>query len=305
MKEAFTSHKFASDKAKMIDRINVILAEYQHQGYQLTVRQLYYQLVARDIIPNNQRSYKNTGNLVSEARQAGYIDWMAIEDRGRTTKTPQYWEKPGDVVKAAAYSWRIDKWASQPWSVEVMVEKDALSGILQPVCSEYEVPFTANKGYSSSSALYFTAKRIERLIRLDKNILVLYLGDHDPSGVDMTRDVLKRLELYGYAQGEIEVRRLALNMDQIRRWNPPPAPAKESDSRASGYIQKHGDECWELDAVEPRELRRLVEANILDVRDEAIWARDYANQERLRTKLNRMADEFVDELDNNEEEEEL
>src|SRR6185369_10539864 len=112
---------------------------YRRQGYRLSLRQLYYQLVARALIENSEKSYKNIGNLVSDARQAGLIDWDMIEDRGRETVSVSHWDSPADIVRSAAYSFRIDKWADQPWHVEVMVEKDALSGVLGPVCRRLDI----------------------------------------------------------------------------------------------------------------------------------------------------------------------
>ncbi len=146
MKQAFIDHKFSDASLKMIDIFNGILDEYRLQGFRLSLRQLYYQGVARGHIENSQRSYKNIGNLVSNARQAGLIDWDMIEDRNRETVIPQHWNNPAEIVEAAANSYRIDKWANQPIHIEVMVEKDALSGVLVPVCRRLDIGITANKG---------------------------------------------------------------------------------------------------------------------------------------------------------------
>src|SRR5215831_9632022 len=179
----------------LIVKANEILAEYEDAGYDLSVRQLYYQFVARDIIPNTVRSYGNLASLISDARKAGLIDWNMILDRGRVVIENSHWTSPKSILESAVFSFAIDKWATQPNFVHVLVEKQALEGVLQPVCSELDVPFLANKGYCSDSTMYRIGKRIERACDRGKKTVVIYLGDHDPSGIDMTRDVLERLEM--------------------------------------------------------------------------------------------------------------
>jgi len=291
MKELFQEKKFNAGSKVMISTINAILDDYAGQGYDLTLRQLYYQLVAKNIIPNSERSYKNTGNLVSEARLAGLIDWNMISDRGRGIVRNSHWETPADIVRSAADAFQIDHWKNQPCYVEVMVEKQALEGVLIPVCRELDVPFSANKGYSSSSALYMTGKRYMWKQEDGKRLYVLYLGDHDPSGIDMTRDVTDRL--FMFAGGKpVTVQRLALNMDQIEDMKPPENPAKLTDSRAEGYIKKFGKSSWELDAIEPRRLAGLVRDAITGILDMAEWERSHKKQEGMRKELTSFADNY-------------
>jgi len=177
MKELFTTHKFSAASSSLINIINGILKEYEIQGFRLSLRQLYYQLVSRSYIPNTQRSYKNVGSLVSNARQAGLIDWDMIEDRGRSTVALAHWSNPGEIVQSAARQFRIEKWADQPYHIEVMVEKDALSGVLEPVCRQLDIGITANKGYCSSSTMYEIGRRLRYHKQEGKDLCVLYLGD--------------------------------------------------------------------------------------------------------------------------------
>src|SRR3990167_2865327 len=163
-KQKFIDHKFNRASLELVTIANGILNEYREMGYRLSLRQLYYQLVARDYIPNTVKSYKRIGNLVSDARLAGLLDWDMIEDRGRDAVIPTAWTSPAEIVRDAAQQFRVDRWQGQPCHVEVMVEKDALSGILGPVCRDLHVRFTANKGYSSSSAMYEAGKRIANAI---------------------------------------------------------------------------------------------------------------------------------------------
>ncbi|MHB8191802.1 MAG: hypothetical protein ACYDGL_00815 [Bellilinea sp.] len=293
MKEAFIERSFSATNMAMIQYINQVLEEYRRQGYRLSLRQLYYQLVARDRIPNSLRSYKNIGNLVSNARQAGLIDWGMIEDRNRETAIPSHWNSPAEIVRAAAEQFRIDKWESQPYHIEVMVEKDALSGVLEPVCRELDIGITANKGYSSSSTMYEIGKRIYQRQREGKTICILYLGDHDPSGIDMTRDVRERLEMYSRL-GMIEVDRLALNWEQIEIWRPPENPAKETDARYKNYANQFGESSWELDAVEPSQLANLVRDAVLVRRDEELWTEAIYQENGMQLKLLKFAEGYED-----------
>jgi hypothetical protein len=228
---------------------------------------------------------------VSEARQAGHIDWAMIEDRNRDTVLPQHWGSPGEIVKAAARSFQIDKWENQPWHIEVMVEKDALSGVLEPICWQLDVGLTANKGYSSSSTMFEIGQRIrhKRILR-HKKILVVYLGDHDPSGIDMTRDIEERLMMY--SEGQVKVARIALNMDQVELWHPPENPAKQTDSRFQAYMDLYGNSSWELDAVEPRQLSELVSQIVIEHRDDQLWEDAVAREAEMRNGLMTFANDY-------------
>ena len=289
MKEKFIDHKFSAESLELIKKCNGILVEYQRQGYRLSLRQLYYQLVSRDYIENTVKSYKRVGDMVSNARLAGLLDWAMIEDRGREVVENSHWRNPAGILRSAAYSFKMDKWVGQENYVEVFVEKDALSGILLPVCREMDVRFTANKGYSSSSAMYEASNRFSKAATDEKYIHVIYLGDHDPSGIDMTRDITDRFELFTRGGVGINVHRLALNFDQVELWNPPENPAKESDSRYEDYARKFGESSWELDAVEPATLAGLVRDQIRELIDTDAWAEVTAKETEYIEELQRLA----------------
>lgn len=122
----YKSIKFQQKSLELIKLVNQVVEEYQAQGYELTLRQAYYQLVARGYIPNNERSYKNIGNLINDGRLAGLIDWHSITDRTRNLRRNGHWDNPADVIASARYSYLLNKWDGQPNYVEVWVEKDAL-----------------------------------------------------------------------------------------------------------------------------------------------------------------------------------
>ncbi len=203
------------------------------------------------------------------------------------------WTNPSEILSSCADQFRVDLWADQPCYVEVMVEKQALEGVLEPVCNELYVPFTANKGYSSSSAMYEASKRMRKRIHQDKSVHVIYLGDHDPSGIDMTRDITDRLRMFARTEDSeinIYVHRIALNMPQIEKLRPPENPAKVTDSRAKSYISKFGRSSWELDAIEPRELASLVRKKVLDLRDPKLWKAAKAKEQKMREELKDFAE---------------
>ena len=257
--ERFTKWKPRSEEVRFILHHAIrVIDEYRAQGYALTVRQVYYQLVARDLIPNNQSFYNRLKGVLVKGRMAGFIDWDAIVDRGRTPSMVSDWRTPAELLNAAAEQFRLDRWHGQPCHVEVWCEKDALSSVLEPVCQRYHVRYLANKGYSSVTAMYDAAKRFEKMADEEGRLpVVIYLGDMDPSGMDMTRDINKRLDVMTYRL-DIEVLRLALTIEQVREYNPPPNRTKNTDSRSATYRRDYGMECWELDALEPQVLDALV-----------------------------------------------
>jgi hypothetical protein len=291
-RQIFVDKNFRAAGLAKLELVNNILDEYEAQGFDLSLRQVYYQMVARGHIENSNRSYKNLGNLVNDGRLAGMVDWDMIVDRGRVTITPPHWRSPAAIVRAAANGFAIDKWATQDCHIEVMVEKDALSGVLEPVCRKLDIRFTANKGYPSSSILYGMSKRLIEQAELGKEIWIMHLGDHDPSGIDMTRDLIDRLGLFTWEQTSMEIDRLALNMNQVRSLNPPENPAKTTDSRYQAYLVEFGDASWELDAIEPTELARIVTDAVEGMRDQDAWDRAVERESKMKAELMEFADSY-------------
>lgn len=267
-REAYIEKKFSPRSMALIAKAEEICRDYAAQGFDLTLRQLYYQFVARDLLPNKQSEYKRLGSIVNDARLAGLLDWDYIVDRTRNLRGLSHWDNPHSVIRSAASSYRTERWANQPHRVEVWIEKDALVGVISQVCQRYDVDYFSCRGYTSQSELWGAAQRMLSYERAGQKPVIIHLGDHDPSGVDMTRDIRERLELF---EADVEVRRIALNMDQVEEYQPPPNPAKLTDSRAGGYIREHGRSSWELDALEPTLLDRLIEEEIWDCRDLELW----------------------------------
>jgi hypothetical protein len=288
MKEVFIQYQPRAATLAVIDQANTIIDEYFAQGFTLTLRQLFYQFVSRALLENTLRAYKNLGVTVRNARDGGLIDWDAIEDRTREVHTHSSWDGPAKIIGSAARSYRIDLWEDQLYRPEVWIEKDALLGVIEGVCTEYRVPFFAHRGNNSQTLEHEGGKRFAEHFDQGLIPLVLHLADHDPNGIDMTRDNRKRLSLY--AGQEVEVRRIALNMDQVQRYAPPANFAKESDSRSDGYVGAFGtSECWELDALSPTVIADLIRAEIETLIDQPTWERSEAKEADDRALLAKAA----------------
>lgn len=282
---------FRGASLQTIHRARTICEEYAAEGFDLTLRQLYYQFVSRDWIANKDTEYKRLGSIINDARLAGQLDWNFIVDRTRNLRGNSHWDTPAEVLQSAARGYATDKWRSQDTRIEVWIEKDALVGVLESCCPGLDVDYFSCRGYTSQSEVWGAAQRIGHYIDEGQQVVVLHLGDHDPSGIDMTRDIRERLSMFiaqdlGHADayagyepweyqeeigGSLIIERIALNWPQVEEHQPPPNPAKLSDSRAERYIEKYGRYSWELDALEPRLLVALIEESVHRYRDVEKW----------------------------------
>lgn len=267
-----------------IDRANTVIEEYAAQGYSLTLRQLYYQFVQRNWIPNEQKEYDRLSEHVTNGRRAGLIDWNAIVDLTREIVSPASWADAQEIIRSASTGFRLDLWKNQPAHVEVWFEKDALMNVFERAANEQRIGYFSMRGYASDSSLWRAATRLKAKQDEGKNVIVLHFGDHDPSGIDMTRDIEERLNLF---QATPEIRRKALNIGQVKRYKLINNPAKESDSRHSKYKAEFGVYSWELDALEPSVLVKLVRDEVEKLIDAEQWAQDKAEEDKQRESLSK------------------
>lgn len=202
-----------ADKRSVINAMVDICEEYQRDNYTLTLRQLYYQLVARDFIPNHDKVYKKISGLKDEAVYGGLIDWGVFEDRGRVPHTPYYENSVAEALERTVGYYRLDRQENQNVHVEVWTEKDAISSILKRVTNRYGITLVVNKGYTSSTAIYGAYERFSEKLNRDKKVKILYFGDHDPSGLDMIRDIRERL-MFMFLHGE----QLEIFRDELEEW---------------------------------------------------------------------------------------
>jgi hypothetical protein len=288
MIETFKIIRFRQATLAQIDEANEIIGEYRTLGFILTLRQLFYQFVSRAALANTLAEYKRLGRTVTDARRAGRIDWGAIEDRTRNVRRLPTWDDPSEIINACASQYRESLWSPQPYRPEVWIEKDALIGVIEGVSNEFRAPYFSCRGNVSESEMYAASKRFADHLEQGQVPVVLHLSDHDPNGLDMTRDIRERLALF--APQEIEVRRLALNLDQTAAL--PPNFAKEKDSRYAAYVRQFGRDCWELDALSPDVISGLVRDALDGLIDAQAWAEAMASEEENRAVLIKASDNW-------------
>lgn len=270
--EEFKPKKFSAAHKQLIKQANKIIDEYKASGHMMTLRMIHYQFVARDLYDNTQQNYKRLGNVLDAGRKAGLVPWDAIEDTTRLLRRISVWNTPESAVEGLRDKFKLDPWDEQPTlrRIEVWVEKDAAVGIIRPTCNRLRIPYFSCRGYSSSTGLYDAGKRLAAYRAAGYETLVLYLGDHDPSGLQMTDSTEEKVHMF--ARSEIEFRRIALTMDQIREHNPPANFVKETDSRTKWYVDTVGTEdAWELDALSPQMVDELIESHVQPLIDQEAW----------------------------------
>lgn len=354
-KIAYEPWKPGDDALYVVQEAERIIGVMRDQGFDLTLRQMYYQFVAHDLFPsdrtwvqndrgawvrdengtpNAEPNYKWLGGILNRARLAGLLDWNSMVDRTRSIAGVGYFQTVEDLVTDLALYHSVDHWADQDDYMEVWVEKEALIQVVERAASRYGCPYFACRGYVSQSEQWAAANRLRAQVEQGKRVTVLHLGDHDPSGVDMSRDIRDRIRTFttqdylndnfGYVtrfagmsleaaregvpttaiekamaartayddSPPITVKRIALNMDQIVQYDPPPNPAKLTDSRSKEYVLEHGDQSWELDALDPATLVDLIDAEIQDVIDAPRWAARAAIQREEREALQYVSDNW-------------
>lgn len=293
MRVQYIEKTFRGETLRMIELANAVIDEYMQAGLKLTLRQLYYQFVARGYIDNQQSEYKRLGSIISDGRLAGLVDWSAIEDRTRNIQKNGHWSNAGEIIQAAASTFAMDRWMYQHYRPEVWIEKEALVGVVADICRDLDVTYFACRGYVSQSEMWEAGQRLKVVREVyHQSPIIIHLGDHDPSGIDMTRDISERLGLF--LPFSVEVNRIALNMDQVDEFGPPPNPTKLRDSRSGGYVKKFGMESWELDALEPKILRSLISDTVKKYRDEDTYAMVLDIESKHRETLYDFVDNWED-----------
>lgn len=282
-------------KQEIIDNSLEIANEYRDQhGLTLTLRQLYYQHVARGLSPNGDKHYKRIGAVLGEARLNGEFPISYIEDRGRhvgsTSATKiltvnDAIKKVADDLAQQPFWLHYGRWYGQKTKVFVWVEKEALTGVLEGVCKQLGVGLFPCKGYPSISALADWANETATLLKRAEKAVILYLGDHDPDGLQIpisAEETLRQIMAVEGLRFNFEIKRIALTLAQIKKFNPPPMPAKQTSARYAAYKKRTGiDKAWELDALSPPVLQKLVKAEVGSYFNEAIYR---ANQDDAKAK---------------------
>jgi hypothetical protein len=250
----------------------------------ITGRGVGYKLFARGLIPSMANSeMQRVYRLLKEAREQGDIPWEWIVDETRRIERTPTWDNPAEYARCVARSYRRDFWNQQPVRCEVWSEKGTVRGVLQPVLDEYAVGFRVMHGFASATAVYDAAQDDD-----GRELIVLYVGDYDPSGMFMSAvDLPKRLSEYG--GNHITLKRIALTREQVRGLPSFPAADKKKDKRYEWFARNYGSRCWELDAMDPNDLRACVEEAIKELIEPEAWGRceivNRAERESLKTVL--------------------
>lgn len=263
--EKFEDYDPHGKTKQLLKHVNDIVNEYAKKGLDLTVRQVHYQLVSRNITKNTDANYKALTNLVKRARLAGMIDWDAIVDRNRESNIPYYNYSVQDALRSSLDCYSRDKMQFQKVYIEVMIEKMAIYEIVEQITRKYTIRLTGDKGFCSNTVLYKVAERLKEAMKQGKYAYVLYIGDHDPSGLTMDKSINDTLSLMG-AKG-FEFRRVALTPEQVKEYNLPPNKIKDGDRNSDSYREKHGSTSWECDALPPEILQEVLEDEILSIID--------------------------------------
>lgn len=286
----YKPQRFNASSLLVINQANAIIDDYRRQGFQLTLRQLYYQFVARNWLKNSQKNYKRLGDIISNARLDGRVDWNALVDHTRFVRSLAHFADPGEIIGATIHNFNVDMWENQKYRPEIWIEKDALVSVFERVANVYDVPLFSCRGYTSQSAMWRAAGRLQEYMREGKTPVIFHFGDHDPSGLDMSRDITDRLTMF---MGEGPLKRIALNMDQVEEYDPPPNPAKITDSRYEWYIREHDTtDSWELDALDPATLYAAAEEEIKGLIDQKAWDKDKDYQKESREELEKISRNF-------------
>jgi len=260
------------DKVKL--QVDKAFEFFDGEGIKPSLRTLYYRLVSVKAIPHTDAAYKTLSRKFVEWRMAGDYPWDALEDNTRTTMgergdekfdggalsrfkehiEDQLNEMSLDKILSELFDYykpkfEYGRWADQPNIVEVWVEKEALAPTLATWLGDKTTIIRVNRGYSSWTFIYNNVCELAEIIENHDRVVILYLGDHDPSGLDIDRFLNEALEHFGIDPDKVEFQRFALTQEQINRYQLPPIGVNVKDSRAAGYIQLYGDRAWELDAL--------------------------------------------------------
>ena len=284
----YVNWKPRPETAALVVRANEIIENFSEQGYRITLRQLYYQLVQSNYFANVQNNYKKLSEIMTKARWAGYTRLDALYDPGREPIVPPTWYSPEDFVETAADHYHTDRWYGSDQRVELWAEKDAVASVLRPVARQWQVAYQSARGYMGLGAMAQARTRVLEWTAVGAtSVIILYCGDHDASGQDIPRVIQEQFtKLLHETDTAVDVDVIALTGEQIDLYNPPPQPAKASDSRTTAYMRRHGvSAVWELDALAPNVLSEVASDAIEEFKPmdyDAIVSDDSRNRQRIK-----------------------
>ena len=273
-----------------LDSIKQILEEYKNQGYlPVTLRHLYYKLVSRTLIENKVEEYRKVVKLMTYARENHIIPYSYLTDSSRTPKIVSQFDNLKDLGNAAINSYKKCRWKCQDCYLEVWIEKAAMTSTIEDITRKYCVPLITGKGYNSLPIIWDAYNRMKEYNK--EHNIIIYLGDHDPSGVNMDLDIRNRfMKNFGI---EPDIQRIALTMDQIQQYNLPSQFAKKKDPRYKKYKNQYGSESWEIEALPIKIIRELLENKIREYIDPVKYNRVLEQEEQDKERFMEMIEELL------------
>jgi hypothetical protein len=253
-------------------------------AHPITGRGVGYKLFTAGLIPSMARAeMQRVYRLLKEARERGCVPWAWIVDETRAIERTSTWNDPTEYARCVARSYRRDFWAQQPVRCEVWSEKGTVRGVLAPVLDHFAVGFRVMHGFSGATTIYDVAQDDD-----GRELIVLYVGDFDPSGMFMSEEDLPA-RISNYGGDHITLKRIALTREHVNGLPSFPATDKQKDPRYKWFRANYGDRCWELDAMDPNDLRDCVHNAITELIEPVAWQRceivNEAEQESLKTIL--------------------
>jgi hypothetical protein len=232
----------------------VLIAQICIENQPLTLRSVFYQVVSAGLKPStDDEHYKAVGRVLKRLRRERLVPYGWIVDSMRATLKPSSWSGLGDYLETVRDSYRRDFWEHLPEYIHVITEKDAIAGVIQPVTQNYDVALSPLRGYASDSFVYSIA---ETWNCIEKPIYAVYFGDFDPSGMDIESDCERRLR--ELCKRDFRWIRLGVVASQFNEYDLLPLKPKKKDCRYKAFVEKHGCECAEIDAIPADEIRRMV-----------------------------------------------
>ena len=229
----------------------------------VSVRQIFYNLTTQNIVDKTKNGYEQVVSISGKMREDGELPFSWISDATRWMRKPDTHDTLIDALEITKETYRKNLWANQSASVEIWLEKEALSGVVFPITARWDVPLMVTRGYPSKTFLYTSAEDLN----VDKTNYIYMLSDYDPSGVDLSRNTESTLRKYADEDCDITFERIAVTESQINEWELPSRPTKKSDVRSKTFT----GESVELDAIPPDSLRGLVEDSITQHIDESSY----------------------------------
>ena len=268
---------------ELLAQVQKIIEEYDSS---LSLRQIYYRLVAAQIMSNLQKNYRKLSRLCVIGRDEGLLNEDSFVDRLREIQVPSMWANLNEYMETVRDAYRKNYWLDQPCYLEIWSEKDALRGIMAPVADKYGVPLLIVRGQVSRTAIYEAYERYKA--NEDKECLLYYFGDHDPSGLCIYRSLVERL---GNFNGGLPIKfqRAGLTPEQIKTYRLPQDPAKKSDPNYKKFVAEYGDNVVELDALPPEVLKDLIEDCVVSCIDEDKWEASEAIEQQENEQLQELS----------------